>query len=113
MGDLTDRSGNGQGVALGFISRGAKALVAPASWNHMELVGRLFCLVRALPGLTDFSFTSIQVNINVNLPMHVDVDIVGTSLVLSGGEYTGGDFLLGDVLPPSNQFSACGHGFCR
>ena len=48
------------------------------------------------PGLADFSYSSVQLNRNVELPLHVDVDIIGISVVLSGGCYTGGEFLLGD-----------------
>ena len=97
MADLIDRPTGGKGVSLGFISKGARALVAPASWNHLILIERVFCAIRAAPGLSDVSYSSIQLNVDVHLPVHVDVDVIGTSVVLSGGDYVGGEFLLGEA----------------
>ena len=85
------------GLGLGFITHGVTAKIAEASWYHAELLQRLSCMVRDTPELVDFTFSSVQVNINVSLPMHVDNDVVGSSLVFSGGDFEGGDFMLGSV----------------
>ena len=54
-----------KGLALGFISRGAQACVPRESFTHLKLLELLSCKIRALPGLENFTYSSLQINVNV------------------------------------------------
>ena len=61
---------------------------ATLKWPHIwELIGKL-------GNYLNFEFTSVQLNHNVTSPKHRDTNNVGDSLLISLGEYTGGEIVI-------------------
>lgn len=56
----------------------------PHIWEEIQKVGQHL----------NFEFTSVQVNHNVCCPSHKDTNNVGDSLLISFGEYTGGEIVI-------------------
>ena len=74
--------------------RGRTGLSSPSSlypeiFEEITRIGNLLS--------PDFPFTSIHLNKNVVCPIHTDSTNVGTSMVVSFGDYTGCELVVGDT----------------
>lgn len=56
----------------------------PHIWEEIQKIGNHF----------NFNFTSVQVNHNCMCPPHKDTKNIGDSLLISFGEYTGGEIVI-------------------
>jgi hypothetical protein len=60
----------------------------PNIYNELLRIGHMFC---------PFEFTSIHVNKNVTCPRHKDSKNVGSSMLVSFGNYTGGKIVIENI----------------
>jgi hypothetical protein len=61
---------------------------ATLKWPH------IWILIQKLGQHLNFEYKSVQVNKNVTCPLHKDTNNVGDSLLISFGEYTGGEIVI-------------------
>jgi hypothetical protein len=81
-------------IAFGYVLKriGRKFELSSITHKYHEIYTQLKALIKDIDPI--FSYTSIQVNHNVMCNQHKDKNNVGESIIISVGDYTGGDFVI-------------------
>jgi len=77
----------------GVVGLSKYSIKYPEIYNEMLRIGKLIC---------PFEFTSIYLNKNVTCPKHRDDKNVGDSLLISFGDYTGGNIVINETIYDAN-----------
>jgi len=75
----------------GIIGLSAPSKKYPEIYKEIKSLGELL-------SPPDFSFNSIHVNHNVVCPLHVDGKNIGNSMIVSFGDYQGGELVIGEII---------------
>lgn len=87
----------GRGICLGLRRRESGTVVETLDASATCLIVHANTILRGIPGIKDFFWTSLQVNVNTVSKLHSDNNFVNDSIILVSGKFEGGAFVLDGV----------------